>query len=122
MSVEIFTTDDTGELEELSAADGWDLRCTQLEPGPIRSRYEIATLDEINVHWERHRCGLAYQGAPPPNTVPFQILISAAACSLHGREIRPWDSPSVPATSVTRDRIRTVPDHASPAEGLKAQP
>lgn len=84
------TTDETDQIEELVAPDGWDLRCTQLEPGPLGCRYEIATLRDVNVHWESYRRGLAIEGEPPSEVVPFQMLVSASGpCTLHGRELQP---------------------------------
>ncbi len=87
--LETFAIDETDQLEELSAAEGWDLRYTQLETGSLSGRYSIAALGETNVHWERNGRGLHILGGLPPQLVPLHILFSASdRCAFHGREIR----------------------------------
>lgn len=90
MGVENFTIEDTGQLEELSAAAGWDVSYTQLERGPLGARYSIATLEHLDVHWERIGRGLDISGGFTTASVPFELLVSATGrCTFHGRELRP---------------------------------
>ncbi|WP_367871081.1 helix-turn-helix domain-containing protein [Luteolibacter sp. Populi] len=85
MPVIHFETDEPGQLAELAARAGWELRCIQSEPGGFRGACDIATFPELRICLGNFSPALRIHGQVPEGW--RAVTMADAGASFRGRTL-----------------------------------